>query len=276
MPELPEVETIRLSLLKKIDQAVIEEVVCYHPDVLMNVDHFNLKNWQIKGIRRRGKYLLFDLEQTESQEPMTMLVHLRMTGKLILHESLEDPAKHTHIRFLLAGGGCLDFNDVRRFGRVKLFHPGHESSDQGLASLGPEPLSENFTGDYLCKICKRFAKSSIKGLLLNQKAIAGLGNIYADESLFRAKIRPSRRAGQISQARLRLLAEVIKEVLTEAIGHRGTSFRDYVDGLGQKGFFQLQLAVYQKTGQPCPNCGRPIKRTKIAGRSTHFCPHCQT
>lgn len=276
MPELPEVETIRRSLLEKIDREIIKEIISYHPDVLMNVDHFKLKNWQIQGIRRRGKYLLFDLEQLKNKIPMTMLVHLRMTGKLILHEKVENPAKHTHVRFLLAGGGCLDFNDIRRFGRVKLFKPGHELSDQGLASLGPEPLSEDFTGDYLYKICKRFARGTIKGLLLNQKAIAGLGNIYADESLFRAKIRPSRLSGQISQARLNLLAKVIKDVLSEAIGHRGTSFRDYVDGLGNKGFFQLKLAVYQKTGQACPHCGRPIERTKIAGRSTHFCPHCQT
>ncbi|HHT24828.1 MAG TPA: bifunctional DNA-formamidopyrimidine glycosylase/DNA-(apurinic or apyrimidinic site) lyase [Clostridiaceae bacterium] len=307
MPELPEVETIRRTLIDKIQNQIIEEIICYHPDVLVNPDDIALKNWLIKDIRRRGKYLLFDLEKVKSdtygnnnsenspnnntnisdnyyseripnhitKSSCVMMIHLRMTGKLLLEENIVEPAKHTHVRFILSNGGSLDFNDTRRFGRVTLFIPGHEFNDHGFATLGPEPLGDEFTADYLIKTCIRYGKSTIKGVLLNQKAIAGIGNIYADESLFRAGIMPERKAGEISPTKIILLHQKIREVIAEAIGHRGTSFRDYVDGLGNKGFFQLQLAVYQKDGKPCLNCGTPIEKIKVSGRSTHFCPHCQ-
>ncbi|MGI6578842.1 MAG: bifunctional DNA-formamidopyrimidine glycosylase/DNA-(apurinic or apyrimidinic site) lyase [Saccharofermentanales bacterium] len=291
MPELPEVETIRRTLIDKIKNQNIEEIICYHPDVLVNPDGIALKNWLIRDIRRRGKYLLFDLQNVNpdtsdnndselNQDPVAkdscvMMIHLRMTGKLLLEENIVEPVKHTHVRFILSNGGSLDFNDIRRFGRVTLFVPGHEFNDHGFATLGPEPLGDNFTADYLLNTCKRYAKSSIKGVLLNQQAIAGIGNIYADESLFRAGIMPGRKAGDISQTEIKLLHQKVREVIAEAIGHRGTSFRDYVDGLGNKGFFQLQLAVYQKDGEPCVHCGTPIEKIKVAGRSTHFCPNCQ-
>ncbi|NLJ70950.1 MAG: bifunctional DNA-formamidopyrimidine glycosylase/DNA-(apurinic or apyrimidinic site) lyase [Clostridiaceae bacterium] len=306
MPELPEVETIRRTLIDKIQNKFIEEIICYHPDVLVNPDDISLKNWLIKDIRRRGKYLLFDLEKANpdtlninsdnilkndtdfsdnnystnysdrtAENSCVMMVHLRMTGKLLLEESIVEPAKHTHVRFVLSNGGSLDFNDTRRFGRVTLFSPGDEYNDHGFATLGPEPLGDDFTADYLINTCKRYGKSTIKGVLLNQQAIAGIGNIYADESLFRAGIIPNRKAGEISQSKIKLLRQKIREVIAEAIGHRGTSFRDYVDGLGNKGFFQLQLAVYQKDGKPCASCGTTIEKIKVAGRSTHFCPHCQ-
>ncbi|HHU53998.1 MAG TPA: DNA-formamidopyrimidine glycosylase [Clostridiaceae bacterium] len=282
MPELPEVETIRRTLIEKIQNQVIEEIICYHPDVLVNPDGISLDNWLIKDIRRRGKYLLFDLQKDiicnpkpAARDYCVMMVHLRMTGKLLLEEKIVEPAKHTHVRFVLSNGGSLDFNDTRRFGRVTLFPPGQEFNDCGFATLGPEPLGDDFTIDYLINTCKRYGKSSIKGVLLNQKAIAGIGNIYADESLFRAGIFPERKAGELSHAKITLLHQKVREVLTEAIGHRGTSFRDYVDGLGNKGFFQLHLAVYQKDGDPCLACGTTIEKIKVAGRSTHFCPHCQ-
>lgn len=309
MPELPEVETIRRSLLENIDASYISEIIIYHPDVLLNIENFSLKNWKIQNIRRRGKYLLFDLQKylnvfdapsgnnkapnpmsmkTEGEnhdlsssnktflsQQMTMLIHLRMTGKLLIEEKDVLPAKHTHVRFVFENGKSLDFNDVRRFGRIKLFKPGEEFQDQGLANLGPEPLGDEFTNDYFLKACQHHSKSQIKSLLLNQKVIAGIGNIYADESLFRAKIRPDRLIGDISQKELINLHQIIPDILEEAIGHRGTSFRDYVDGFGNKGFFQLQLAVYHKTGQPCPICKTPIQKIKVAGRSSHFCPHCQ-
>ena len=309
MPELPEVEAIRRSLLENIDASYISEIIIYHPDVLLNIENFSLKNWKIQNIRRRGKYLLFDLQKyfdvlnppsennkafnsisketkainqnsSFSNDPsisqkMTMLIHLRMTGKLLIEEKDVLPAKHTHVRFVFENGKSLDFNDVRRFGRIKLFKPGEEFQDQGLANLGPEPLGDEFTNDYFLKACQHHSKSQIKSLLLNQKVIAGIGNIYADESLFRAKIRPDRLIGDISQKELINLHQIIPDILEEAIGHRGTSFRDYVDGFGNKGFFQLQLAVYHKTGQPCPICKTPIQKIKVAGRSSHFCPHCQ-
>lgn len=284
MPELPEVETIRISLIKEIRYKRIKEIICYHPDVLINSDKLPLTNLSIQNIRRRGKYLLFDLEVFDQDKSITsnqktdkivMLIHLRMTGKLLLEKTTIEPAKHTHVRFLLDNGQILDFNDVRRFGRVTLYQAGNEVQDQGYASLGPEPLGPNFTEEYFLNICQRFSRSKIKSLLLNQKAIAGLGNIYADETLFRAGINPSNRAGKISKKKLALLHEKIREVIAQAIGHRGTSFRDYVDGLGQKGFFQIYLAVYQKDGQACPVCKTTIKKTKISGRSTHYCPYCQ-
>lgn len=295
MPELPEVETIRLSLINKIKDQTIKEIISYHPDVLINSEDLPSVNWIIQDIRRRGKYLLFDLEQVdsfvptntskhtnklgknvgESGEKSVMIIHLRMTGKLLLEDYPVEPAKHTHVRFLLENGAVLDFNDVRRFGRVTLYRPGEEIQDKGYASLGPEPLGPDFTREYFLKTCQRFSRSKIKSLLLNQKAIAGIGNIYADETLFRAGINPSHRAGDISKKRLIILHQKISEVIAQAIGHRGTSFRDYVDGLGQKGSFQLQLAVYQKDGQDCPVCQTTIQKMKISGRSTHYCPYCQ-
>lgn len=275
MPELPEVETIRRSLLERIDKSVMTDIIICHPDVFLNVDNLPTKNWKIVDIRRRGKYLLFDLEWVEdSSRQAVMIIHLRMTGKLLYADEPEEFAKHTHVRFLF-DHAHLDFNDVRRFGRVTLYQKGHEFQDHGYATLGPEPLSDEFSEDYFLQTCQRFSNSQIKGLLLNQQAIAGIGNIYADESLFRAGIRPSTRVKRISQKKLRILHKKIREVIAEAIGHRGTSFRDYVDGLGKKGFFQLQLAVYQKTAEPCPICGELIRKTKVAGRSSHFCPHCQ-
>lgn len=280
MPELPEVETIRRTLIEKIQNNIIEEIICYHPDVLVNPENLPLTNWLIRDIRRRGKYLLFDLERlnlqnSDEQKTIVVMVHLRMTGKLLLEDKLVKPAKHTHVRFILNGGGSLDFNDVRRFGRVTMFSSGNEYNDHGYSTLGPEPLGDDFTAEYLIKTCQRFARSSIKGLLLNQKAIAGIGNIYADESLFRAGIRPDIKSASLSQTRIKLLHKKIREVIAEAIGHRGTSFRDYVDGLGNKGHFQLQLAVYQKTGEACPTCATTIEKMKVAGRSTHYCPNCQ-
>ncbi len=275
MPELPEVETIRRSLLERIDKSVIRDVFIYHPDVFLNIDHLPLQNWQIQAIRRRGKYLLFDL--LHDDDPVlsaVMIIHLRMTGKLLYEEHPPEIAKHTHVR-LQFDQACLDFNDVRRFGRIALYLKGHELQDQGYASLGPEPLSSDFSETYFLQICKRFSRSTIKALLLNQKAIAGIGNIYADESLFRAGIRPGRRVGSISGKKLKILYQKIREVLAEAIGHHGTSFRDYVDGLGNKGFFQLQLAVYQRTGEPCPQCVSPIRNMQVARRSSHYCPNCQ-
>ncbi len=279
MPELPEVETIRRTLLEKIQNQTIKEIICYHPDVLINQENLSLNDWLIQDIRRRGKYLLFDLtkaeQSTTENNSIVAMIHLRMTGKLLLEDTIVEPAKHTHVRFILNNGGSLDFNDVRRFGRVTLFSAGNEFSDRGYATLGPEPLGDDFTADYLIKICQRFKRSTIKGVLLNQQAIAGIGNIYADESLFRAGIKPDQKAGEISEELLTVLHQKIREVIAEAIGHRGTSFRDYVDGLGNKGFFQLKLAVYQKDGDLCPVCDTTIEKIKVAGRSTHFCPNCQ-
>ncbi|NLJ93889.1 MAG: DNA-formamidopyrimidine glycosylase [Clostridiaceae bacterium] len=276
MPELPEVETIRRSLIKKIDKMVISEIIVCHPDVLLNYGDFDLKNWQIINIKRRGKYLLFDLKSTEdNSNKMLMMIHLRMTGKLLLEEKGTSPAKHTHVRFLLEDGSFLDFNDVRRFGRVKLFKPGHEIEDKGFRTLGPEPLGDDFTLEYFLKESKRRPRSTIKSFILNQQVIAGIGNIYADESLFRAKIKPDNLVGEISKDKLTSLHQAIREIIEEAIGHRGTSFRDYVDGLGNKGFFQLKLAVYQKEDEPCQICETKIEKIKVAGRSTHYCPNCQ-
>ena len=280
MPELPEVETVRRSLIPAIKGAVITDFVVYHPDVFIKTAEPPVIGSALNDIRRRGKYLLFDLTAADGT-PILMIAHLRMTGKMLLSDIPTEPRKHTHVRFNFSRSADadrdieLDFNDTRRFGKIEWLDADAESRHPGLNILGPEPLSDDWTADDFIAQCKRHPKTTIKSVLLNQSVVAGIGNIYADESLFRAGIHPATRVGRISQKNLRLLHRVVKETLSEAIGHRGTSFRDYVDGFGKKGGFQLMLHVYKRDGEPCHICDTPIKKARVAGRGTHFCPKCQ-
>ena len=176
--------------------------------------------------------------------------------------------------FHLAGGGALVFADVRPFGCVYGFAAGEEIAVPGLQSLGPEPLSDAFTPAYLAQAV-RGRKQPIKSFLLDQRRIAGLGNIYADESLFLAGIHPRREAGSLTQAECKKLAEAIQRVLRDGLADGGTTFRNYRNGEGGYGHHQEHLCVYHRAGKPCPTCGRPIEKITIGGRGTHFCPHCQ-
>jgi len=281
MPELPEVESIRLSLLPRVTGRTIGTVLADTPGVLVDTDSSSLSGLTISGIRRRGKYLVFDLGQS-GDGPVTafLMVHLRMTGRLTLQPQSQPVRPHTHVRLELLSG-CLEpvwliFQDTRRFGRIWLIPapdgaqwPGH------LARLGPEPLDPAFNAQVLKQQMARHARLSVKAALLDQTIIAGLGNIYADESLFRAGLYPARKVAGLQINEYTRLAHAITQVLAEAIACCGTTLRDYVDGWSREGQFQNFLNVYGQAGKPCRRCTSLISKGKLAGRTTSWCPVCQ-
>jgi formamidopyrimidine-DNA glycosylase len=273
MPELPEVETIARGLARRVSGDVIESIwLGRKPEPLKSSAReiaATLEHSRISTVRRMGKHIVFDLEQKQTKTPPThaqWIVHLGMTGRLQVCEPQADILKHTHAILKLASGMELRFVDPRRFGRLSVARTGN--FDAG----GIEPLEadlERFVA------LMRGRKTPIKSALLNQKLLRGVGNIYADESLFRAGIRPRRRASTINRDQLAKLLAAVKEVLQEAIALGGSSVSDYVDADGEAGFFQLQHRVYGREGKLCLICKTPIKRIVIAGRSSHYCPKCQ-
>lgn len=273
MPELPEVETIKKTLEKKITGLTITGVEITMPKIIRDPspEEFTVKitGSKITKLSRRGKYLLFYLTGDN-----VLLIHLRMTGRLVYTEPGEPVAKHTHVIFSLSDSQELRFNDIRQFGRLQLAPQQTLNQVKGLKDLGPEPLDREFTRTFLRRELKR-KRVRIKTLLLDQTFIAGLGNIYADEALHRAHLNPKRIASSLSPREVAKLYHAIIEVLKEGIENRGTSFRDYVDGDGRKGNYQELLRVYNHEGSPCPHCGTIINRVKINGRSSYFCPACQ-
>ncbi|TAN21343.1 MAG: bifunctional DNA-formamidopyrimidine glycosylase/DNA-(apurinic or apyrimidinic site) lyase [Acidobacteria bacterium] len=272
MPELPEVETVARGLRSQILGQRIEDVRLRRASVLRgNPEAFaGLAGSRIAAIERAGKYLVFSLEGAKLR--WQLLFHLGMTGQLVLAAPEAPLAAHTHAHLRLSGGRELRFRDPRRFGKIALAPApagGGFALELGIAP-GAEPL-EIAAPAFVALFRGRAAP--IKSALMNQKLLRGLGNIYADESLFRAGIHP--RARRVSAPRLRRLRLAIREVLHEAIAAGGSSISDYVDSRGEPGWFHLQHRVYGRTGEPCPGCGRPIRRTVLAGRSAHFCAHCQ-
>lgn len=274
MPELPEVETVRRSLLPVVLEKPIEKVEIPYPRILQ---HITVQDFQAQllgrrflDLTRRGKYLIFDLEGE-----LELVAHLRMTGRLIYYsDSAIGRAKHTSAIFSFGSLGELRFEDVRKFGTLDLVKEGEYDQIKGLKELGVEPLSKEFTWQLLAEMTKdRSAK--IKGLLLDQSKIAGLGNIYVDESLFLAKIHPERTAQSLKQVEIKRLHRAIQEVLAEAIEGQGTTLRDYRTGYGREGSFQNKLQIYGKKGEKCPRCGVDLEHKKVAGRTSHYCPACQ-
>jgi formamidopyrimidine-DNA glycosylase len=289
MPELPEVETIARGLAKRVTGDVIESVWLGQKKEPLKSPAVQiakaLERSRISAVRRMGKHIVFDLEppssasvrarrlklrtQAEAGEGarptfVHWIVHLGMTGSLRVCEPQAEIAKHTHAILKLGSGRELRFVDPRRFGRL--------SVATAFNATGVEPLDvdlESFITLF------RGRKTPIKSALLNQKLLRGVGNIYADESLFRAGIRPRRRASTVSREQLAKLYTAIQQVLKEAIAAGGSSVSDYVDADGQEGFFQLQHRVYGREAEPCLVCKTPIKRVVIAGRSSHYCPKCQ-
>jgi formamidopyrimidine-DNA glycosylase len=271
MPELPEVETIARGLAKRVSGEVIESVwLGRHPQPLKSPAHeiaAALEHSRIATVRRMGKHIVFDLEKRKVHSAQAQwIVHLGMTGRLQVCEPQAEVLKHTHAILKLASGRELRFVDPRRFGRLSVARAG------GFDAAGIEPLEADL--DRFLTLF-RGRKTPIKSALLNQKLLRGVGNIYADESLFRAGIRPRRRASTISSDQLARLLASVKEVLREAIALGGSSISDYVDADGEEGFFQLQHRVYGRQGEPCLVCKTPIKRIVIGGRSSHYCPKCQ-
>ena len=273
MPELPEVETIRRGLGEVLPGRTIAQVdVRYSGSIKKpSAGEFMmlLPGRTVTATARRGKYLLLSLD-----DGSFLVVHLRMTGKLIFTDVPALHDKHTHLIFTFTDKTTLFFNDIRKFGTVYLL-PEHRLDEiRGLANLGPEPLSDNFNAAYLENAVKK-RKTTIKALLLNQEIVAGLGNIYVDEALHRAGLKPARLATTLESDELACLVIMIKEVLSEAILYRGTTLSDYRDAGGSYGQFQHHLRVYQRRGLACLRCGQIIERSVVAGRGTHFCPTCQ-
>ncbi len=300
MPELPEVETIARGLSSRVTGDVIEAVwLGSKPEPLKSSAAeivVTLESHRIAAVRRVGKHIVFDLELADgvgrasspakgryksrslpspkkasgkSARPTQAIsaqwiVHLGMTGRMVVCPPDSEIAKHTHLIAKLASGRELRFVDPRRFGRLSVAH--------GFDAGGSEPLEVQ--ADHFVKLFHG-RKTPIKSALLNQKLLRGVGNIYADESLFRAGIRPRRRAASLTREDLRRLYPAVQEVLREAIALGGSSVSDYVDAEGEEGFFQLEHRVYGREAEPCLVCKTPIKRVVIAGRSSHYCPKCQ-
>jgi formamidopyrimidine-DNA glycosylase len=270
MPELPEVETIARGLARELVGGVIDSVTVRHPCAVEGDPAgfaAALKGSRVTGVSRRGKVLLVNFGAE-----LVMAVHLRMTGRLVVEPQGAEPGKHTHLVLDLADGRRLFYSDIRKFGSCRAGAPAGLNQWPFFRTLGPEPLeisAREFAGLF------RGRKARIKAMLLDQKVIAGIGNIYADEALFRAGIRPDARAADISDKRLERLHASLVEVLNEAIAANGSSFSDYVDSGGNAGAFQNYFRVYGRAGEPCRICGTALSKCKVAGRSTTFCERCQ-
>lgn len=281
MPELPEVETVARGLDKRVAGDIIDSVwLGEKPEPLKSTAieiAAVLEHSRILHVRRVGKHIVFDLELKSRKGRKAppprgqWIVHLGMTGQLRVGPPDDELAKHTHAVLKLASGRDLRFIDPRRFGRLEVVRIEAEDAS-GFAAPGDEPLGSNVE-----KFVELFhhRNTPIKSALLNQKLLSGVGNIYADESLFRANVRPRRKASSLTRAELHKLHASLLVVLHEAIKLGGSSVSDYVDADGREGFFQLQHRVYGREGEPCLVCKTPIKRVIIAGRSSHYCPHCQ-
>lgn len=273
MPELPEVETVRKGLEKLVLKATIESVEVYWDRIIsgpIETAEFKriLMGEKIMEFDRRGKYIIIRFNQ------WALVSHLRMEGKYEVEESAAPLKKHTHVVFHLADGRDLRYLDVRKFGRMTLVPIGEEFTATGIRLLGPEPMVETFDKAIFYRTLQT-KKRAIKPLLLDQKIVAGLGNIYVDEALFLAKIHPLRTANSLQKNEVSLLHEAIIKVLGDAVEAGGTTIRTYQNALGEAGSFQVNLSVYGKKGLPCVRCGTPIEKIKVAQRGTHFCPMCQ-
>ncbi len=278
MPELPEVETIVRGLRGPLVGRKFTGVRVGWENLVAtpSVEEFvrGLVGQRILSVKRRGKYLAFALSGGGS-----LIVHLRMTGRLLIKNCGDELDKHDHLIFELDDGrqlpcscttGQLRFNNVRKLGRVYLV----DDEDEIVGKLGPEPLDDDFTPtDFAALLSGR--QSKVKPLLLNQRFIAGIGNIYADEALFAARIHPERKADTLTASEIERLYHAIRRVLAQGIRNRGTTFSDYRDAEGREGGNQEHLRVFRRTGQPCPRCGTTIERTVVGGRGTYFCSRCQ-
>lgn len=269
MPELPEVETTRCGVEPYCREATVLDLVVRERRLRWPVPHDlgeKLKGLRISAVRRRGKYLLFDFTTG------TLLVHLGMSGSLRVTSDGAPIGRHDHIDIILSSGSRLRFNDPRRFGSFLWQERGEIHSL--LAHLGPEPLSEAFDGQLLYDR-SRGRRGPVKNFIMDSGIVVGVGNIYANEALFLAGIRPDRSAGRISLARYELLASYIVQVLTSAIRQGGTTLRDFVGGDGKPGYFAQQLLVYGRTGQPCSRCDKSLRELRIGQRSSVYCVACQ-
>lgn len=271
MPELPEVETVRRGvephvLKRRITQVIVRDTRLRWP-VPRDLAE-NLTGQTITGTSRRGKYLLLQLTSGDR-----LIIHLGMSGRLFVLKPGHALKKHDHVDIELSGGVLLRFNDPRRFGAVLLW--GRQAQTHPLLEdMGPEPFGEDFNSDYLFEL-SRGRSAAVKNFIMDGRVVVGAGNIYATESLFRAGIRPGKAAGKLTRGQYQCLAEKIREVLEEAVRQGGTTLKDFAGAHGESGYFQQQLFVYGREGEPCLVCKTPIKRSLIGQRSSYYCPRCQ-
>lgn len=273
MPELPEIETVKRTLSPLISKSKIIACRAGRPEVIRHPDADSFIRRVIgQGIidtGRRGKFLLIHLDSGDD-----MIVHLRMTGRLLCTPPTHQLLPHTHVIFTLSNGQELRFADVRRFGGIWLKAKDEIDDFSGIHRLGIEPLDDSFCWQYLKeKLGKR--QVAIKSGILDQHVLAGLGNIYADEVLFAAGVSPMRKSNTLSDKQWQAIAENIPPILREAIANNGTTFSDYLDGAGREGQNMPNLKAYQRAGQPCLNCGEILLKTKVGGRTSCYCTHCQ-
>lgn len=282
MPELPEVETVRRGLSPAMTGAVIAQADVNRPDLRWPFPPdmaARLTRQQVLGLRRRSKYILADLASGE-----TLLIHLGMSGRMLVsgdplgqfahdHPQAE---KHDHVVLHMDNGARITFNDPRRFGAMDLMNTATADQHKLLAALGPEPLGNDFHETHLIDAFKN-KNTPVKSALLDQRIVAGLGNIYVCEALFRAGISPARKAGKIAKPRVAALVPIIRSVLAEAIEAGGSSLRDFRQADGELGYFQHSFDVYGREGDPCRSegCGQSIRRIVQSGRSSFYCPECQ-
>ncbi|GLT08676.1 bifunctional DNA-formamidopyrimidine glycosylase/DNA-(apurinic or apyrimidinic site) lyase [Sulfitobacter sp. G21635-S1] len=282
MPELPEVETVRRGLAPAMEGVVIERAQVNRPDLRWPFPAGmaeRLTGQMVERLRRRSKYILADLASGES-----LLIHLGMSGRMLVSgdplgqfvHSHPAPEKHDHVVLHMANGARITFNDPRRFGAMDLMQTARADQHKLLAILGPEPLGNTFSEAHLIAALKG-RNTPIKSALLDQRIVAGLGNIYVCEALYRARIHPARKAGRISAARIATLVPIIRNVLSEAIEAGGSSLRDFRQADGELGYFQHNFDVYGRENAPCrtPGCGQVIRRIVQSGRSSFYCGECQ-
>ncbi|MCU0826876.1 MAG: bifunctional DNA-formamidopyrimidine glycosylase/DNA-(apurinic or apyrimidinic site) lyase [Tabrizicola sp.] len=283
MPELPEVETVRRGLLPVLEGATIARAEVNRPDLrwpLPDRMADRLTGRRVTALRRRSKYILADLDSGE-----TLLVHLGMSGRMLIsgaqlgtfYHDHPAPQKHDHVVLYVEGGARVTFNDARRFGAMDLMPTVRAHDHMLLKDLGPEPFGNDFSEPYLAERLKG-RKTPIKAALLDQRIVAGLGNIYVAETLFRARISPLRLAGDLAERQVHALVPIIRDVLAEAIEAGGSSLRDFRQANGELGYFSKHFQVYDREGDACeaPGCGGTIKRTVQSGRSSFWCPDCQS
>ena len=272
MPEMPEVETVRRTLLPLIKGKTIKEVTVWYPKIITgDAKEFakQLTGKKIENIDRYAKYLLIRLSDN-----LTIVSHLRMEGKYRLVKINTKKDKHDHVQIVFSDNSALRYNDVRKFGRMQLIKTGTEKEKTGISKLGAEPNSAAFTVSYLQNGLAR-KKKNIKNTLLDQSVVAGLGNIYVDEVLWETKIHPLSQANTIPAEKVAQLHDNINSLIELAIAERGTTIHTYLDANGKTGGFQKMLQVYGHKGEPCVRCGTPLEKIKVNGRGTTFCPKCQ-
>lgn len=270
MPELPEVETIVRSLAPALRGRRIESVLVREPRLRVPVAPdfaATLAGRRVAGMRRHGKFMLVELSGDR-----VWLIHLGMTGRLVLAHANRDAQLHDHVVVTLEEGARLVYNDARRFGRMAVIDAAAAAAE---TVAGVDALSEQLTSERVFAGSRRHRRTTVKGLLMDQREIAGLGNIYANEILFHAGIRPRRRAGRLTRVECARLVVATRAILRDAIARGGSSISDYRDGLERVGSYQLEHRVYDRAGEPCPRCGAALRGCTVTGRSTVFCARCQ-